>query len=292
MTDLTQIPRLPLRVWPVALDLAWQDPAENVRRMEAVISQSLNSRRDLDPHEQLFVFPELTLTGFVTDEAGPLALPASHEAVGQVLGLARRYRTGVVFGYPKQNPKGGKPLNVLVLATPAGELKGEYEKIHLFTSGKNPEAEAYAAGREGKLLTYRGWKLGLSICFDLRFPTLFKAYAEAGADVMLLPACWLGGPTKSRQFKTLAAAQAVLSQSFFVAVNRSGKDPHFSYEGEACVYGPRGEVLLESGGTATAGAPAPSSANLPVELKPELLASARALVVRPSARATYEVFCE
>ncbi len=262
---------------PISLDLAWKDPAENLRRMRTEIQQRLKSKPNVSASERLFVFPELTLTGFVTDAPHLAALSRESEQVQAVSDMAREFGTGILAGFPEPGVKHRSVTNTLLGFGSDGSVFADYQKLHLFTAGKPAESETYVAGDRGVVANYRGWRIGLGICFDLRFPELFQAYAAAGADVMILPACWVGGLTKSQQFKSLAQAHAILTQSFFLTVNRSGNDPYFQYEGEAFLFGPRGEGFDGAG---------------PFRLDPVLLEQARALPVRASRRTHYEVLAQ
>lgn len=260
--------RLPLHVHPVGLDLAWNEPEANLRRMEGAIHERLLPGSV--PEEHLFLFPELTLTGFVTKD--PPAYEAGHLLVKRIGDLARANRVAIAAGYPERLPGEAKPKNALALFGPGGEALARYHKVHLFTWGKNAEAAAYAPGKGGVTCSYRGWKLGLAICFDIRFPPLFHAYAKAGVDLLLVSSCWIGGPHKSQQYKTIASAHAILTQAFVAAVNRAGKDPFFEYDGAQYVFSPYGAELGPG-----------------ASLDPKELDGARKLVVRPSDRDAYPV---
>ena len=263
--------RLPLVLEPVSLDLAWNDPEANLKGMEAALKERLG--RGADPGERLFIFPELTLTAFATKNPGTFSADPPEGAVLAALGLARKYKTAVAFGFPEKNPEApGKPFNALLLARPDGSIAGLYRKMHLFTAGRSPESDFFSAGESGILVEYRGWSIGLSICFDLRFSRLYHAYARAGADLILAPACWIGGPHKSAQFRTLAAAYAVLSQAYVAAVNRSGKDPFFEYDGSAHVFSPFCEPVLKDGSC---------------RLDEAVLSECRKMRVRPADRENY-----
>src|SRR6185295_17038555 len=105
----------PLFIEPVPMDLAWNDPAENLRRMERAIEQRLSGSNEAPPETRLFLFPELTLSGFVTKRP-PLLTPEPIQR------LARRFGTAVAAGYPEKNPRSRRPLNALALAGPDGRL--------------------------------------------------------------------------------------------------------------------------------------------------------------------------
>lgn len=238
--------RLPLFIEPVPLDLAWKDPEANLAAMEEEIRRRLARNPTVPPESVLFLFPEMTLTGFVTKAPHAYSVEPPAPPVAGLRALARRFKTGVAAGFPEVNPEDRrKPLNTLAVVAPDGSVAGLYRKTHLFTVGAEPESACYGAGDTGTLLEYRGWKLGLAICFDVRFSSLFHAYAKAGADLILVSSNWVGGPHKTAQYRTLCSAHAILTQAFVAAVNRSGKDPAWEYDGSAYVFAPNGEDLYK-----------------------------------------------
>lgn len=264
-----------LYLQPTPLDLAWNDPEENLRRVEAAVRAGLRRDPAVPAEARLFVLPELTLTGFVTKRPPSFAVDPPHPRVAALGSLARRLGTGLVAGFPEANPADpAKPFNTLALIGPDGRMAGRYRKMHLFTLGKSPEAGSYSTGSAGLVCDYRGWKVGLAVCFDARFARLFHAYARARADVVVVSSCWVGGPHKTYQYRTLCSAHAVLSQAYVAAVNRSGKDPSYEYDGSAYVFSPFGEDLYAGG---------------PCRLDPGELERCRALEVRSADRDAYPV---
>ena len=266
--------RLPLHLDLIPMDLAWADARANIRLMDEAIQSRMKERSDIPSDARVFVFPEVALTAFVTDRSGDVALPRLGPEVEAVRALAGKYKTAIVFGFPERVEGQEKPYNTLLFVSPQGEDLADYQKLHLYTASSPPESESYQHGQSGTVLTYRGWKIAFAICFDLRFSNLFHAYAQAGADLVVLPACWIGGPGKSVQLQTLSAARAIEGQCFFAALNRSGKDPSASYEGEVLCFAPRGEPLVEKTG---------------FDLDSALLDEARKLKVRPSDLEEYPV---
>lgn len=267
--------RLPLFVEPVPLDLAWNDPQANLKAIEGEILARLKTAPEVPPEARLFLFPELTLTAFVTKEPSSFVIEPSDAVVTALCGLARRLGVGVAAGFPERNPADPlRPFNALAVVDPKGAVIGSYRKTHLFTLGPAPESAAYTAGRQGRVFDYRGWRVGLAVCFDVRFSALFHAYAKAGVDLLLVSSCWVAGPHKTEQYRTLCSAHAILTQSFVAAVNRSGRDPDWEYDGSAYVFSPLGQDLYE--GRAC-------------ELDPAKLESARKLAVRVADRPAYPV---
>ena len=268
------MPRLPLSVEPVPLDLAYNDAAANLKAVETAVASRLAKAPEVPSDERLFLFPELTLTAFVTKEPPAFSLTPPDATVAAAAALARRFKTGLALGFPERAPGGGKPLNALAVFGPDGALAGVYRKNHLFTLGSAPESAAYAAGDAGVLFDYRGWRVGLAVCFDVRFSALFHAYAKAGADLILVSSCWVGGPHKTEQYRTLTSAHAILTQAYVAAVNRAGRDPVWEYDGSAYVFSPFGADLHAGG---------------PVRLDPAELEACRKLAVRVADRPSYPV---
>jgi len=264
------VSREPLRLAPTAINLAYNDPEENLRRMDAAIAARVAKAPEVARDSLLFVFPELTLTGFVTKAPKAQRLDPPDAAISGLFALAKKHGVGLVAGFPERGE--GKPRNCLVLIGPDGRLVSAYRKMHLFTVGDNPESANYAAGDEAVLCEYRGWKVGLAVCFDVRFPALFQEYAKAGADLVVVSACWIGGPHKSEQYRTLNSAHAILAQAFVAAVNQSGKDPHYEYDGAEYVFSPFGDALY---------------AGEPCLLDPERLSAVRRMRVRSADRERY-----
>jgi len=267
--------KLPLSLNPITLDLSWQDPEDNLARIRSQVAIRLKKNPKADPEEQLFLFPELTLTGFVTEDPPSYAVEPPHAHLEALSAIAKENRTAIAAGFPEANPDDeNKPFNTMILIGPDGLPVARYRKTHLFTWGENSESKSYASGTGGIVASYRGWSVGFATCFDIRFPPLFHAYAKEAVDLILVSACWIGGPHKTYQFKTINSGHAILSQAFVAAVNRCGRDPFFHYDGAEYLFSPFGEDLY---------------ANVHCRVDPRELDDARKLTVRPSDRAVYAI---
>ena len=230
-----------MNIWfhSVPLNLEFRNPGTNLRHIEQEIEQRLKLKPGLPSTRQCFVFPELTLHGFVTLKPEAIACSQQHSYVQSLGEIARRHQVAIVAGWIESS-EASKPKNALGFFDETGTLQSVYYKIHLFNRGRPSEAETFIAGSEPKIVAWNGIKIGFSICYDLRFPKLYQNYAINGCDVILCSACWVGGPNKSLQFRALSQAHAILTRSYFISVNRSGSDPYFDYEGEAIAFDPRG----------------------------------------------------
>jgi len=150
--------------------------------------------------------------------------------------------------------EGGKLVNRGFVIDSQGEIRARYDKIHLFdvdlpTGESWRESAMYQAGREAVVVpdTPVG-KLGLTICYDLRFPALFERLSEAGATVIALPAAFTV-PTGRAHWQVLLRARAIEAELFVVAAAQAGRheDGRETY-GHSLVVDPWGELVLEMGG--------------------------------------------
>jgi predicted amidohydrolase len=149
--------------------------------------------------------------------------------------------------------EGEKLVNRAFVIDATGEIRGRYDKIHLFdvdlpTGESWRESAMYAAG--GEAVIVKGTPvgtLGLTICYDLRFPALFERLSEAGADVIAVPAAFTV-PTGKAHWCVLMRARAIEAATFVVAAAQAGRheDGRVTY-GHSLVADPWGEVLLEMG---------------------------------------------
>ena len=149
---------------------------------------------------------------------------------------------------------GGKLANRGFVIDASGEIRARYDKIHLFdvdlpTGESWRESAMYSAGREAVIVpdTPVG-TLGLTICYDLRFPALFERLSEAGADVIAVPAAFTV-PTGKAHWQVLMRARAIEAELFVIAAAQAGRheDGRETY-GHSLAVDPWGEVMIEMGG--------------------------------------------
>ena len=145
-----------------------------------------------------------------------------------------------------------KWLNRSYLINPEGEIAARYDKIHLFDVDLSPEeslreSSAYAGGDRAVMAAIPDATLGLSICYDLRFPALYEALTNAGADVLAIPAAFTV-PTGKAHWEILLRARAIEAGAFVVAAAQHGRheDGRSTY-GHSMVVDPWGEILLDMG---------------------------------------------
>ncbi|MBQ4414521.1 MAG: carbon-nitrogen hydrolase family protein [Methanomicrobium sp.] len=135
--------------------------------------------------------------------------------------------------------------NTSVFIDDCGKILAEYSKIHLFSPAG--EDIYFVAGDRPAVCTYDGFKFGLTICYDLRFPELFRYYAEIGCNCVINQSAW--AKARMEQRRILSRARAVENQYYFIGVNIAGKNPQDEYFGESNVIDPAGTAVLEADGT-------------------------------------------
>lgn len=133
------------------------------------------------------------------------------------------------------------------LFDPDGNIKACYDKIHMFdvTVSKGEtwkESSVYQAGRQAVISDAQGVKVGLSVCYDLRFPSLYRGYAQAGAQILTVPAAFTR-PTGKAHWETLLRARAIETGSFVIAPAQGGQheDGRATW-GHSMIIGPWGDV--------------------------------------------------
>lgn len=149
----------------------------------------------------------------------------------------------------------GKILNRSYNFSPDGVELGRYDKTHLFACdlSKHPaatvidEGKIYTAGKTPLLIDVEGWKIGVAICFDLRFPELFRWYSSQGATAMTISSAFTV-PTGKAHWHTLVRARAIENQSYVIACGQWGEhNERIKTYGHSLIVDPWGEVLADAG---------------------------------------------
>lgn len=160
-----------------------------------------------------------------------------------------------ILGGSAASLKEEKVVNRSFNFAPDGRDLGEYDKMNLFAVdlSKHPsntvidEARIYTRGTSPKLIDVEGFKLGLSICFDLRFPELFRSYSSAGAEILSISSAFTV-PTGKAHWHTLVRARAIENQCYVVAAAQWGvHNEKISTFGHSLIVDPWGEVLADAG---------------------------------------------
>ncbi len=217
------------------IDVAWGQPEVNLARASEWIAEA--RRRGSD----LVVFPELWTTAYDLVRAGQYASTPDEGVFRSLSQLARQHHIYITGSVLKRQQDA--IYNCAPLFSPAGDLLGDYDKIHLFRL--MDEDKYLTAGRRTPLFDLPWGRCALGICYDLRFPELFRKYALAGAELILIPAEW--PYPRLEHWRTLLRARAIENQCFVVACNRVGRGGDAQFFGHSAVIDPWGRCLVEAG---------------------------------------------
>jgi predicted amidohydrolase len=252
-----------MRVACVQYDIAWHDKPANFAKVRSLLAAA----GGCEPGG-LIVLPEMFSTGFSMDlqataegqfrpaesflpKAGVGGGAAARLGPAEVFlaELARHYGCHVLGGVVNVTAD-GLGRNEAVLFGPAGQEIMRYAKMHpfsyagekqYFSPGNSPVVADLACcepGRQGPA------RLSGFICYDLRFPEVFRSAAMAGAEVLAVIANWPA--SRCEHWRALLVARAIENQAWVVGVNRAGSDPDVSYFGGSAVVDPRGRVVAEA----------------------------------------------
>jgi predicted amidohydrolase len=221
------------------------DPVANLDQVEARVLEAATAGAEL------VLFPEATMRRF-----GPglrqVAEPLDGAWATRLTEVARTNRVTVVAGMFTP-ADGGRVRNTLLAAGPT--TTAHYDKIHLFDAFGFAESDTVAAGDDPVAVDVAGARVGLTTCYDVRFPGLYTRLAEQGAAVVCVAASWAAGPGKIDQWQLLTRARALDSTTFVLAAGQAdpttvGVEPAPGAPagvGHSAAISPRGEVLAELG---------------------------------------------
>jgi len=216
------------------IDIALGRPGENLAKVEGVIAEA--SRRG----SQIVLLPELWSTGYDLERAEEHAR-TTERLLARLTDLAKE-RSLFIIG-SLLSAKEGHLYNRATILSPKGVLVGEYAKIHLFRLME--EEKYFAPGTESPVFDLPWGKGALAICYDLRFPELFRKYALGGARVVFLSAEW--PYPRLEAWRILLRARAIENQFFMVGCNRVGESKGKVFFGRSSIYDPWGEPVVEGG---------------------------------------------
>jgi len=206
---------------------------ENKLANEAKLKNLLKGISEID----LLIFPEMTLTGF-SMKSKEFAEELKSNTYKFFTWIAKEKKCAIMYGFIEKGKN--KSFNTLVHLNNQGKIINTYRKIHPFSYSN--ENLFYGKGKKTVVTKIKGLKIGLSICYDLRFPELYRFYAKEKVDLIVDIANW--PDSRIEHWRTLLKARAIENQCFVVGVNRVGNDPKLNYNGFSSVFDPMGKELV------------------------------------------------
>ncbi len=224
-----------MQVALVQLDIAWEDKRANHAKVRALLEKAK------PPRGALVVLPEMFSTGFSMN-AAEIAEGEARETERFLASAAKEFGVAMLGGVVTLGAD-GRGRNQAVAFGPDGAPLARYAKIHPFSYGE--ETKNYTGGTEIVLFEYAGFKIAPFVCYDLRFPEVFRAAVKRGAQLFTVIANW--PEPREAHWLALLKARAIENQAYVVGVNRCGRDPKLAYSGRSQVIGPKGDVPVDAG---------------------------------------------
>lgn len=218
----------------------WEENKRNAERfLQTVVEQGADYVQ----------FPETV--DYIGTEFGRFAREHRGEAELFFSDMARKYEVYLHCGSITEYQEGGKPKNTTLFFGPDGTVLGKYSKLHLFDveveeGPSYRESDEIQAGDQAVVLQTEIASYGLSICYDMRFPELYRKLASEGAEILCNSANFTK-PTGQYHWRTLLRARAIENTCFVLAAGQCGEKPKFQAYGHSMVIDPWGDILLEMG---------------------------------------------
>jgi predicted amidohydrolase len=225
-----------MNVVALQLNIEWERKPANFEKVRRLLVQAQPATGSL------VVLPEMFTTGFSMN-AGAIAERAGGETEQFLAATAREFGVFLVAGAAMRG-EDGRARNKALVFSSAGKLLTFYAKMRPFNPGK--EGDHYTAGEHVVTFRYADWTISPFVCYDLRFPELFRLAASAHApELFVVIANW---PEKRiLHWVRLLQARAIENQAYVVGVNRVGKDPFYDYTGRSLIIDPHGEIMADAG---------------------------------------------
>jgi len=221
------------------------DPEQNLAMARDMVAEA-KTRFQAD----LVLFPEDCMSRFPAGQAREARLGAAQPLDGPFVSgmreLARQHRVWLVFGMiePVDDPRDDRVFNTIVVLDDQGQVVRTYRKTHLYDAFGHQES---ANKKPGEALfqpveTPFG-KLGLFVCYEVRFPEVARYQTLHGAEIILMPTAWVRGDGKSHQFRTLITARAIENAVYMLACNQINE----THIGESVAVDPMGVAIAAAG---------------------------------------------
>ncbi|HKX31833.1 MAG TPA: carbon-nitrogen family hydrolase [Blastocatellia bacterium] len=224
-----------MNVIALQLDIVWEQKAANHAKVQSMIEKARPQPGTL------LVLPEMFATGFSMNVA-EIHDTDTQETQRFLAQIAKAHRLYLMAGVVTRTPE-GRGRNEAVIYSPEGVEIGRYHKLHPFSIGG--ESAHYAAGDRLCVVEIERFRVAPMICYDLRFPEIFRAAVKLGANLYPVIASWPG--LREEHWVTLLKARAIENQAYVIGVNRCGSDPKLKYPGRSMIIDPHGRIMVDAG---------------------------------------------
>ncbi len=223
---------------------------DNIRRVKNFVQEAASQGSSWILLPEIFSFRGSLLNKETIAQAQE---PVGGETTQTFQELAKSLKVNILLGSLLEQSALGKPCNTSVAINKEGKTIAKYRKIHLFDAivdGKIiKEADFLSQGKYGEIISVEEFKVGLSICYDLRFPALYQDYAQKKVDILTVPSCFTK-QTGQAHWESLLRARAIENLCYVLAPNQVGSDSRgIEAYGNSMVISPWGEVIAKGSAT-------------------------------------------
>lgn len=224
-----------MKIYCCQLDIAWENKAANHARSLALLETTMPEAGSL------VLWPEMFATGFSMNVSGITEGP---ERAGEMFLAASAAKYNIyTLGGVVTTGADGRGRNEAVAFDPQGKPIARYCKLHPFSFGG--ETQHYAPGEAATSFQWQDCTVAPFICYDLRFPEVFRGAVRQGAQLFTVIANW--PQAREAHWITLLQARAIENQAYVAGVNRCGHDPKLTYGGRSLIIDPRGQIIADAG---------------------------------------------
>jgi predicted amidohydrolase len=212
----------------------WEAPDETLEQVETCFFRAAREGA------ALISFPEQFATGWdpcSTKNTGGI----SGTVVNGLRELAKKHKIAVIGSFRETCLP--KPRNTAIAIDRNGTILTTYSKIHLFTPGR--EDQAFSPGTGLATFALEEVQIGLAICYDLRFPEIFRLYRQRGVHAVIVPAAW--PKSRLKHWELFIQSRAAENQMYIAGVNTSGTNPVDQYAGASMTADPHGTIIARAG---------------------------------------------
>lgn len=213
----------------------WHDREANYRQLRQALQAAPPSPGDL------LVLPEMFATGFsfklaatAEEEEGPTETFARE--------MAREYQIYLIVGWTGRHVD-GRGRNIASVLGPDGGVILRYDKVHPFSFAG--EDQVFAGGEVPGSFVWQDLPCAVAVCYDLRFPELFRRARPTGVELFVVIANWPAA--RKTHWEVLLRARAIENQAYVLGVNRTGEDPKVAYAGGSLLIDPQGRTVVDAG---------------------------------------------
>lgn len=225
-----------LKVLVVQNNAIINDPKATFDKVQLLLEKYSDQKVDL------IVFPEVWAIGWYCKNFPKEAENIeTGETIRFLKDIAKKFQCLVIGGTIISEHSDGSFKNTCPVISKTGKLLTTYDKMHLFSHKGSEENKYVTTGDELILLNLNGTKIGLSICYDIRFPELFREYSKRGAEIFVNMAAWSN--TKPAHWEIMHRARAIENQCYMITADQTGKITDNEYNlGHSMIINPWGDI--------------------------------------------------